>query len=470
MPLAKRRRGATALSNRRTRAWRQVLSSKVLLAGIGLGALVGLVFVIAPDGKNESVTSTVADGAPEPPAEGVSSAAPVALPAESDAAPSPSPPAAPVWNEQPVRSGDNLSLIFKRAGFSDRDLHAVISQSGEGSSLARIFPGQIFAFQANDQGELLAVRHIRSPLESVTYRKGEGGFEREVEKRQPEVREAWTTGVIESSLFMAGQNAGLSHSLIMQLANVFGGVIDFVLDPRKGDSIHVIYEDLYIDGEKLADGEIIAASFVNQGETFNAYRYIDSHGEAGYYNEEGVSMRKAFLMAPVDFTRISSNFNLRRLHPIYKVARPHRGTDYAAPRGTPVYAAGDGRVIETGYTRANGNYVFIKHGERYITKYLHLNKRKVKRGQRVTQSQVIGTVGSTGAATGPHLHYEFLVNGVHRNPRTIHKKLPKAKSLAASELERFQKSIDKVATQLAGLHSDNRVAMSESVGADSPPP
>ncbi|MDZ7783059.1 MAG: peptidoglycan DD-metalloendopeptidase family protein [Halioglobus sp.] len=439
-----------------------------MLTGIGLGALVGLMYVIAPDGKHDTVDRTAADNAPESGAEAVTNVAAVALPAESDAAPHP--PSAAVWTEQSVRSGDNLSLIFKRAGFSDRDLHEVISQSGDGGSLARIFPGQIFAFQADDEGELLAVRHIRSPLESVTYRRGEGGFEQEVEKREPEVREAWTTGVIQSSLFMAGQDAGLSHNLIMQLAEVFGGVIDFVLDPRKGDSIHVIYEDLYIDGEKLADGEIIAASFINQGETFNAYRYTDSQGEVGYYNKEGVSMRKAFLMAPVDFTRISSNFNLRRLHPIYKVARPHRGTDYAAPRGTPVYAAGDGHVMETGYTRANGNYVFIKHGERYITKYLHLNKRKVKRGQRVSQSEVIGTVGSTGAATGPHLHYEFLVNGVHRNPRTIHKKLPKAKSLAADELERFRESIDKVATQLAGLHSDNRVAMSESVGADSSAP
>ncbi len=136
-------------------------------------------------------------------------------------------------------------------------------------------------------------------------------------------------------------------------------------------------------------------------------------------------MRKAFLLAPVDFTRISSNFNMRRLHPIYKTTRPHRGTDYAAPTGTPVYAAGDGRVIKAGYTRANGNYVFIQHGDQYVTHYLHLHKRNVKQGQRVAQSQVIGTVGSTGAATGPHLHYEFLVNGVHRDPRKSTRSYPR---------------------------------------------
>jgi murein DD-endopeptidase MepM/ murein hydrolase activator NlpD len=251
--------------------------------------------------------------------------------------------------------------------------------------------------------------------------------------------------------------------MIMELAGIFGGVIDFVQDPRKGDTINLVYEELYLDGEKYKDGHIIAASFTNQGKTYNAYRYTDSSGLAAYYNEDGVSMRKAFLLAPVDFTRISSNFNLRRLHPIYKTTRPHRGTDYAAPTGTPVYAAGDGRVIKAGYSRANGNYVFIQHGDRYVTHYLHLNKRNVKQGQRVAQSQVIGTVGSTGAATGPHLHYEFLVNGVHRDPRTIHKEFPKAKSLDASELALFKQNINEAALQLASLQTNKRLAMHQAV-------
>jgi murein DD-endopeptidase MepM/ murein hydrolase activator NlpD len=171
-------------------------------------------------------------------------------------------------------------------------------------------------------------------------------------------------------------------------------------------------------------------------------------------------MRKAFLLAPVDFTRISSNFNPNRLHPIYKTKRPHRGTDYAAPTGTPVFAAGDGRVVKAGYTRANGNYVFIQHGEQYVTRYLHLHKRRVKKGQRVSQSQVIGTVGATGAATGPHLHYEFLMNGVHRNPRTIHKKLPKAKTLPTTEMAQFRKATREASVQLASLRSGNNLALS----------
>lgn len=387
---------------------------------------------------------------------------PPAAPVDTFAS-TPEPAAEPPWNEQVVRSGDNLSLIFKRAGYNDRHVHRVVTESEHGKDLARIFPGQTIAFQSDDKGELVAVRHIKDKLETVSYSLENGSFSSQLLTREPELRESSATGVITSSLFMAGQEAGLSHTTIMDMANIFGGVIDFVGDPRKGDTMHLMFEELYLDGEKFADGEIIAASYNNQGKTFTAYRYTDSEGETGYYNEDGVSMRKAFLLAPVDFTRISSNFNPRRIHPIYKTARPHRGTDYAAPTGTPVYAAGDGRVIKAGYSRANGNYVFIQHGEQFVTKYLHLHKRRVKQGQRVSQSQVIGTVGSTGAATGPHLHYEFLMNGVHRNPRTIHKKLPKAKSLAASELPRFRQAIAGVSAQLAALQqeTDTRLAMAD---------
>jgi murein DD-endopeptidase MepM/ murein hydrolase activator NlpD len=375
----------------------------------------------------------------------------------------PPPPEPHPWKEQIVQNGDNLSLIFKRAGFGTADVYRVVSESADGKSLARIYPGQSISFKTDDARKLQAVRHVRSPLETVTYERTGKRFQSQLVTREPEPRIAQASAVITSSLFLAGQDAGLSQNMIMELAGIFGGVIDFVQDPRKGDTINLVYEELYLDGEKYKDGHIIAASFTNQGKTYNAYRYTDSSGLAAYYNEDGVSMRKAFLLAPVDFTRISSNFNLRRLHPIYKTTRPHRGTDYAAPTGTPVYAAGDGRVIKAGYSRANGNYVFIQHGDRYVTHYLHLNKRNVKQGQRVAQSQVIGTVGSTGAATGPHLHYEFLVNGVHRDPRTIHKEFPKAKSLDASELALFKQNINEAALQLASLQTNKRLAMHQAV-------
>lgn len=352
------------------------------------------------------------------------------------------------WNDVTVRSGDNLSLIFNRAGFSDRDVFDVTS-GVQGQALRRIFPGQLIGFAANEAAELIAVRHIESPLKQTVYSKNEGQFVSEVIVRETETRERSVAITIDSSLFLAGDQAGLSAAIIMELAAILGGVIDFALDPRRGDDIVILFEENYLDGEKFSDGNILAASFNNNGRLVEAYRYTDSLGDTGYFDADGVSMRKAFLKAPLDFTRVSSSFNPNRLHPIYKTKRPHRGTDYAAPRGTPVYAAGDGRVIDAGYTRPNGNYVFIQHGEGFKTHYLHLNKKRVKRGDRVKQGQVIGTVGSTGAATGPHLHYEFLVNGVHRNPRTVHKILPKAKSLPDSEIPRFKDAIKAPVQRLA---------------------
>jgi len=356
-----------------------------------------------------------------------------------------------VWQDIPISSGDNLSLLFQRVGLDDADVYDIVHRAKGGKSLRKIYPGQSLGFLLDEQGELQALRHVKSPLTSTVYRRSGTGYTVEVVEREPEVHRNFAHATIDSSLFLAGQDAGMSQNLIMEMANIFGGVIDFVLDPRQGDTFHVLYEELYLDGEKYRDGNILAAEFINKGKSYTAFRYIDENGRTGYFAQDGVSMRKAFLLAPVDFTRISSNFNPRRLHPIYKTRRPHRGTDYAAPRGTPVFAAGDGRVVEAGYTRANGNYIVVQHGEAYTTKYLHLHKKRVKKGQRVTQQQVIGTVGSTGAATGPHLHYEFLVNGVHRNPRTIHKKLPKAKSLAAAEMPRFQEQTRGFRMQLASI-------------------
>jgi murein DD-endopeptidase MepM/ murein hydrolase activator NlpD len=364
------------------------------------------------------------------------------------------------WNDVTVRRGDNLSLIFNRAGFSDRDVVKVTSNDST-RALRKIFPGQLIGFAANEENQLVAVRHIESSLKQTVYSKIDDAFVSEVTIREPQVEERSVALTIESSLFLAGDRADLSANIIMELASILGGVIDFALDPRKGDQITILFEEHFLDGEKISDGNILATSYKTSRRTVDAYRYTDSQNVTGYYDGEGVSMRKAFLKAPLDFTRVSSSFNPNRLHPIYKTKRPHRGTDYAAPRGTPVYAAGDGRVVEAGYNRSNGNYLFIQHGEGFKTHYLHLNKRRVTRGDRVKQGQVIGTVGSTGAATGPHLHYEFLVNGVHRNPRTVHKILPKAKSLPESEIALFKDAIQQPFQRLASMSNSGNMPGAE---------
>lgn len=346
------------------------------------------------------------------------------------------------WLELEVKKGDTLSNIFERAGLSNKALYELVNSSKQAEkSLTRIFPGQRMSFLIDDDNILQTLKVSKSKLKTTTYQRQAGKFTIGEEQAEPEVRRNWHTATISSSLYNAAIEQNLSQGVIMSMANIFGGVIDFVYDVRRGDSFNILYEEHYLEGEPIGNGPILAVEFFNQGKKYTAYRFVDSNGDIGYFNEQGESMRKAFLRAPLDFTRISSRFNPNRIHPLFKTVRPHRGIDYAASRGTPVYAAGDGRIAKSGFSKANGNYVIVKHGQQYVTKYLHLHKRHVKAGQKVKQGQTIGTVGSTGYATGPHLHYEFIVNGVHRNPSTIVKKLPKPKSLTNKQQQAFSKQI-----------------------------
>jgi murein DD-endopeptidase MepM/ murein hydrolase activator NlpD len=362
------------------------------------------------------------------------------------------------WKEQRVASGDNLSTLFQRAKLSPLDVYKV-SSSKSGRALRNLYPGETFRFGVNNDGILAELQYIKSPLESHIFTYKNGSYIAEKQLRQPEVLVSYREGVIKDSLYMAGKEANLPDKLIMELANIFGWDIDFVFDIRRGDSFCLTYEDRYLEGEKLGTGNIIAASFTNRGKTYQAVRYTNSKGRSNYYTPEGRSMRKAFLRTPLDIFRISSGFNLRRKHPIHKKIKAHRGVDYAAPRGTPVYAAGDGKVIATGYSKPNGNYVFVQHGQTYTTKYLHLNRKKVRKGQTVRQRQLIGTVGSTGYATGPHLHYEFLVNGVHRNPRTV--KLPQSQPIAKAEKAAFLKATKSSLAQLAEYQRPTQLASAQ---------
>ena len=360
-----------------------------------------------------------------------------------------------LWREQTVSYGDNLSTLFQRAKLTPRDVYE-ISSLKTGKSLRNLFPGETLRFGVDAEGQLQELQYIKNPLKRIVFKKVGGNYEVEHLTNQPEIILTYREGVIEDSLYLSASKAMLPDKIIMELANIFGWDIDFVFDIRRGDSFSLLFEDRYLEGEKLSSGNIIAASFTNRGKTYEAVRYTNSRGLSNYYTPEGLSMRKAFLRTPLDIFRISSGFNLRRKHPIHKKIKAHRGVDYAAPRGTPVYAAGDGKVIETGYSKANGNYVFIQHGQTYTTKYLHLNRKKVRKNQTVRQRQLIGTVGSTGYATGPHLHYEFLVNGVHRNPRTV--KLPQAQPIAATEKRLFLQTTAPLLTQLAEQKQTTQLA------------
>ena len=342
-----------------------------------------------------------------------------------------------------VKNGDNLAIIFKRAGFSAQTLHKLINTNAETRKLTKIHPGEILSFATAEDGSLAQLRYVISKTDTlfVTLNE-EGNYDTAIDSKEIETLTKTAGGEISNNFWTSAIAAGLSERQIMNFADIFGWDVDFANDIRKGDVFGLIYESHYVDGEFIGTGKIIAAEFVNQGQRFAAIRHTDGN----FYTPEGRSMKKAFLRAPVSFKYISSSFNPRRLHPVTGQVRAHRGIDFAARTGTPVVASGNGKVIKAGYSKYNGNYVFISHGTQYVTKYLHLNKKLVKTGQKVKQGQQIGTVGSTGRVTGAHLHYEFLVNGVHRNPKTV--KLPKSEPLPRSELAKFKPIADNFITQL----------------------
>ncbi len=355
-----------------------------------------------------------------------------------------------------VKKGDTLSSIFNELDIHS-ELTRILNLGKAAKPLKKIYPGQKLHFTFGSDG-IDKLELEKSVTNSLLLHREEDSFVVEESERELDRISQVATGSIDQSLFLAGQDAGMSDNLIMALAGIFGWDIDFALDIRQGDSFIVMYEELYLDGEKVADGNIIAAEFINDKRTYRAYRYTDSNNKTEYYSPDGKSMRKPFMRTPVDLARISSHFNLRRKHPVLNKIRAHKGVDYAASTGTPIKATGDGKVVHRGRKGGYGNTIILRHGNTYTTLYAHMSKyaRKTSVGSRVKQGQIIGYIGSTGLATGPHLHYEFRVNGVHRNPLKV--KLPSAKPLPESEMNRFQTSIQSQIVQL-DAYTQNAVVM-----------
>ncbi len=369
-------------------------------------------------------------------------------------APAPDAPKRQAWKQEIVQPGDSLSLIFQRLGLGATDVHEAANAGRDARHLKNLRPGEKVRIRLAADGRLDELEYHRSLLESVTLTRESGKLTSTHTLRDPEIRRSYATGTINNSLFLDASTAGLSDRKIMELAGIFGWDIDFALDLRAGDSFGVLYEEKYLDGERIGEGAILAAYFNNQGRNLTAVRYANSDGSADYFAPDGESMRKAFLRTPVEFARISSHFNLRRRHPILHSIRAHKGVDYAAPRGTPIRAAGDGRVTFAGRKGGYGQTLVIQHGESYSTLYAHLKgfRRGVRNGSRVRQGQIIAYVGSSGLATGPHLHYEFRVNGVHRNPLTV--KLPKSTPVPRRELPRFVAATRELVAQIESLRSN----------------
>jgi murein DD-endopeptidase MepM/ murein hydrolase activator NlpD len=362
------------------------------------------------------------------------------------------------WKEHTVGKGETLASIFNRQNLSPGLLYKLVNSSEKGKALAKIHPGQTLRFAFDTNNELQQLILVRSRISSLNIKRTEAGFEAEEITRPVERRYASATGIIASSLFVDGHKAGLTDAQVMELAQIFGWDIDFALEIREGDQFHVIYEEQYLDGRKLKNGPILAAEFINRGNIYKAIRYTDKAGDTSYYDTRGNAKRRAFIRTPVKFARISSGFTRKRWHPVLKRWRSHKGVDYAARTGTPVKATGNGKVVFRGKKGGYGNVIFLRHGGKYTTVYGHLSRfaKGLRNGKVVKQGQIIGYVGSTGLATGPHLHYEFRVHGRHQNPLTI--KLPKSIRLAKGELSRFKKTTSPLVAQLDELRAKTMVA------------
>ena len=379
------------------------------------------------------------------PAETVpTAAAPKAAPAE----PEPAHAVPSRWRDHTVKKGETLAQVLKAFGVDKDDRAKVIAAAKGTPALAKLKTGQKLRGRIDSDGGLLELQLKLDPKTSVHVDLRDDGYQIHTIDRPVEKRLAQTSAVIQSSLFVDGQDAGLSDAQILELAAIFGWDVDFVLGLRPGDRFSLIFEAEFLDGEKVDDGAILAAEFVNQGRRYRAVRFEDDDGTLGYYAPDGTSKKQAFLRSPLKLARVSSGFSLSRAHPILNTRRAHKGVDYSAPVGTPVKATGAGLVTFSGQKNGYGNVIELQHGEKYSTLYGHLSRfaEGLRVGEPVKQGQVIGYVGQTGLATGPHLHYEFRVAGEHRDPLST--KLPTALPLDAQDVAAFRKKSSPLLAQL----------------------
>ena len=413
--------------------WRHRFPRHHLLAACGISLAATLLLSVLPDSvvANRSASLTPDTLLPLPASSNIVEQSQSITTSASIASVKPDP-----WLHLTVDEGDTLSsLLQKEAGLSLADIHLVANSGKDAKELTQLNVDDQLDLLVKD-GVLQELHLQRSKLEGITVSRQGDGYQSQHVSRTPEMRTGFASGVIDSSLFLSAQKAGLNDRMTLKLADIFAYDVDFAQDIQPGDSFAVLYEDMYLDGQPIGQGKILAAEFTNQNKTYRSVLYTSQDGSSHYYTPEGEAMRKQFLRMPLDFARITSYFSLNRMHPILHTMRAHKGIDYAAPSGTPIKAAGDGTVVYSGERSGFGNVVMIQHGGAYTTVYGHMSKINVRNGSHVEQGQVIGLVGATGLATAPHLHYEFHVNGVAVNP-LANKNMAMAEPLSKAEKARF---------------------------------
>ena len=399
----------------------------LLLPFVGIMAAFG----IAPDTITDTIERTSV----------VEQIALPALPSAGDATES-------YWREARIERGDTIASILQRLQIDDTSASQVLQRTSEARLLYRLIPGRTIRAHTTAAGQLLALRYLNGTQLLKIDREGDALVVSEG-AAEVETRLEMRSGEIRSSLFAATDAAGMSDAVAVQIAEVFSTDIDFHRDLRKGDRFAAVYEVQYHQGEPVKTGRLLSAEFVNNGKTFQAVWFQNPDGEGGYYTPDGKNIRKAFLRSPLEFSRISSGFTISRFHPVLQTWRAHKGVDYAAPTGTRVRATGDGIIEFVGRQGGYGNLVVLRHQSKYTTWYGHLSgfAPGMQKGKRIVQGDVIGFVGSTGIATGPHLHYEFRTNDVHQDPLRV--AMPPAPPLAPQHRAAFDENARPLAERLA---------------------
>ena len=355
------------------------------------------------------------------------------------------------WRNERVQRGDTVVELLRRLNVEDAAANEYLRGSQAAEPFRKLAVGKTVQAETGADGNLLALRYLSSNGNQVVIEKKTDGFKTSVLPPQSEQRVFMRTGEIKNTLFAATDEADLPEPVANQLAQIFGGDIDFHRDLRKGDKFTVVYEMTYSNGEPVRSGRIQTAEFINRGKAFRVVYFQNDSGQGDYYTPDGKSARKAFLRSPLEFSRVSSGFSLSRLHPVLGKWRAHKGVDYAAPVGAKVKATADGTVTFVGKQGGYGNVVMVDHQGRYTTVYGHMSRftSGLRRGQHVGQGDIIGYVGMTGLVSGPHLHYEFKINGQQRDPLRV--ALPDATPISEQQKTSFQEATRSLTERLALL-------------------
>ncbi len=466
-----RRIGGTAIKFASTQRRPQGDGRNSFTALIPVAAL-GLFFMMSartPVESEPSVVAAVSDFSANLPASPEIPIVEFAQPPESKAEPElqPALPQSTNWQFVEVSYGDTLSEMFAELELDPADLARLLRSGEEAQILNAMKAGYKLGFRLDDSGDLDEFRLIQSPLRELAFKRDGQAFGIESIRHTPRVETNIKGGTVYSSLLAAAEREQVPPTQSMRMVDIFGGKIDFMLDTQPGDQFTIFYEQQFLEDEYVGEGDMLVARFVNRGKEHLAVRYENADGRTGYYSPDGNSMRTGMMRNPLDVFRISSHFNPKRLHPILNQVRPHEGTDYAAPAGTPVRATSDGNITRASRYGSYGNIVIVAHAGGFETRYAHLSRFAdgMKPGVRVRQGDVIGYVGSTGAATGPHLHYEVLKDGVPRNPARANELLPSAPGIAADEMGRFRSHTENLLAQFDARDRE-LVGRSAGVSAD----